>query len=141
MRRFGVIVALGAMLGMFAGVATASPALAGRGPKWEFQQAPDPFFVDPSYCGFGVEVTSVSKEFEKILKTQDGAVIFLTTGSFEHSYTNLSTGKTITVNESASGRATVNADGSVTVVGTGVSPNFLNPAEAERFGLPTVAVV
>jgi hypothetical protein len=58
-----------------------------------------------------------------------------------HSYTNLSTGKTITVNESASGRMTVNADDSVTVVGTGVSPNFLDPAEAERFGLPTVAVV
>jgi len=33
MRRFGVIVALGAMLGMFAGVLTAAPALAGRGPK------------------------------------------------------------------------------------------------------------
>ena len=31
MRRFGVIVALGAMLGMFAGVLTAFPALAGRG--------------------------------------------------------------------------------------------------------------
>ena len=32
-RRVGVIVALGALLGMFGGV-TASPALAARGPKW-----------------------------------------------------------------------------------------------------------
>jgi len=33
MRRLGVIVALGALLGMFAGVLTASPALAGRAPN------------------------------------------------------------------------------------------------------------
>jgi len=36
MRRLGVIVALGALLGMLGGVVTASPALAGRGPKWVF---------------------------------------------------------------------------------------------------------
>jgi len=35
MRRVGVIVALGALLGMLRGVVTASPALA-RGPKWQF---------------------------------------------------------------------------------------------------------
>ena len=42
MRRIGVIVALGALLGMLAGVVTASPALAARGPKWEIVPA-DPF--------------------------------------------------------------------------------------------------
>ena len=36
MRRLGVIVALGALLGMLGGVVTGSPALAGRGPKWVF---------------------------------------------------------------------------------------------------------
>jgi hypothetical protein len=35
MRRLGVIVALGALLSMVAGVVTASPALA-RDPKWQF---------------------------------------------------------------------------------------------------------
>ena len=35
MKRIGVIVALGALLGMVGGLATAGPALAGRGPKWE----------------------------------------------------------------------------------------------------------
>lgn len=35
MRRLSVIVALGALLGMVGGAATASPALAGRGHKWE----------------------------------------------------------------------------------------------------------
>ena len=44
MRRFGVIVALGALLGMFAGVLTAAPALAGRGPKWQLTVAA-PFTV------------------------------------------------------------------------------------------------
>jgi hypothetical protein len=34
-RRLGVIVALGALLGMLGGVVTASPALAGREPKWQ----------------------------------------------------------------------------------------------------------
>jgi hypothetical protein len=38
MRRFAVIVTLGALLGMFGGVATAAPALAGgRGDGWVFQ--------------------------------------------------------------------------------------------------------
>ncbi len=41
MRRLGVIVALGTMLGMFGGVVTASPAVAGRGPKWEIPDGGD----------------------------------------------------------------------------------------------------
>jgi hypothetical protein len=52
MRRLGIIVALSAVLGMFGGMLTASPALAGRGPKWEFQPAPPTMTLDPSLCGF-----------------------------------------------------------------------------------------
>ena len=68
MRRLGVIVALSALLGMFAGVVTASPALAGRGHKWQFLPF-KPFTLPVAFCGFKVRVTApVNKEFAKILK-------------------------------------------------------------------------
>jgi hypothetical protein len=142
MRRLGMIVALGALLGMFGGVVTASPALAGRGHKWEFVPAPPSITLPAAFCGFKVRVTTpVNKEFVKVLKAADGSMTFLTTGSFRHSYTNLSTGKAIIENASASGRATVHADGSVTVAARGRSPFFLTPADAKRFGLPTLSVL
>src|SRR5262249_37865169 len=63
MRRLGVIVALGALLGMFAGVLTASPALAGRGHKWQTGPAA-PFTLHGSFGGFKVRVTTVvNKEY------------------------------------------------------------------------------
>ena len=139
MRRLGVIVALGALLGIFAAGLTDSPALAGRGSKWEFVPA-TPFAVPASYCGFAIQVTPVSNEYIKVLKTPDGSEIDLITGSFTQSYTNTSTGRTITENGSASARLTTNADGSGTVVSTGPTPIFLDPADAQRFGLPTVSV-
>src|SRR5215469_287500 len=79
MRRLGVIVALGAMLGIFAGVLTASPALAGRGHKWQTGPA-KPFTLPASFCGFKIRVTTVvNKEYTKILKTADGSKTFLFT--------------------------------------------------------------
>jgi hypothetical protein len=56
MRRFGVIVALGALLGMFGGLVTASPVLAGRGPKWQPPGASPPFTLPALFCGFKVRV-------------------------------------------------------------------------------------
>jgi hypothetical protein len=98
--------------------------------------------VPASSCGFKVRLTApVNKQFVKLLKAADGSMTFLSTGSFKHSYTNLSTGKAITEAASASGRATVHADDSVTVVARGRSPFFLSPADAKRFGLPTVSVL
>jgi len=141
MRRLGVIVALGALLGMFGGVLTAAPALAGRGHKWEFLPA-KPFTLPASFCGFKVRVTTpVNKEFEKVLKTADGSMTFLLTGSFRHSFTNLSTGKAITENVSGPAKVTVFPDGSVLVVAKGRDASFLTPAVAKRFGLPTVSIV
>jgi hypothetical protein len=140
MRRVGVIVALGAMLGMFAGVLTASPALAGRGPKWEFLPA-TPSTVPSSFCGFAVQVTPVGKQFAKVLKSTNGSETALITGTQTLSFTNLSTGKTITENASASSRFTANADGSVTVASRGRSPVVLSPPDAQRFDLPAVSVV
>jgi len=140
MRRLGVIVALGALLGMLGGLLIASPALAGRGHKWQFGPA-KPFTLPASFCGFKVRVAPVvNKEFEKILKTADGSMTFLFTGSFRASYTNLSTGKAVTENESGPGKVTTHADGSVSVREQGHTPIILVPADAKRFGLPTVGV-
>jgi len=142
MRRIRVVVALGAMLGMFGGVVTASPALAGRGHKWEVFPAPPAATFPAAFCGFKVRVTTpVDKEFIKVLKAADGSMTFIFTGSFRHSYTNLSTGKTITENASASSKFTGHADDSVTAVSRGRNSSFLTPADAKRFGLPTISIL
>lgn len=140
MRRLGVIVALGALLGTFGGVMTASPALA-RGPKWEFLPKPPAMTLPAEYCGFEVRATApVNKEFAKILKVSDGSTILLATGSVRTSYTNLETGKTITENTSGPVKVTFLPDGSVTAVERGRNELTLTPTQAARFGLPTVSV-
>jgi len=143
MRRFGVIVALGALLGMFGGLVTAAPAFAGRGPKWQPPGSSSPFTLPALFCGFKVRVGfPVNKEYTKILTTANGSTTFLFTGFTTVSYTNLQTGKTITENTPGPGKATIHADGSITEVHTGRSGPFplLTPADAKRFGLPTVAI-
>jgi len=145
MRRFGVIVALGALLGMFAVVLTASPALAGRGHKWELVQT-GPFTVDKSFCGFTIGVTfpGISKEYIKVLKAPDGpdgTEIVLLTGAIKVTYTNLSTGKAISLIEAGPGKVLNHADGSATAAIKGINgPIIFSPADAQRFGLPTVSV-
>ena len=144
MRQLSVIVTLGAMLGMLGGLVTASPALAGRGPKWQPPGSSSPFTLPALFCGFKVRVAfPVNKEYTKILKTADGSTTFLFTGFTTTSYTNLQTGKTITENTPGPGEATIYADGSLTEVHTGRSGPFpiLTPADAKRFGLPTVSVL
>jgi hypothetical protein len=133
------MVALSALLGMLGGVVTASPALA-RGPKWQIVPAA-PFTIDASFCGFAVEVVPTTNEFIKLLKTPDGSVIELLTGSAFASLTNLATGKTITENVSGPGTVTFFPDGSVTTAAKGLNgPVVLAPADAARFGLPIVSV-
>jgi hypothetical protein len=140
MRRLGVIVALGALLGTLAGVATASPAFA-RGPKWVFDQRGS-FTLPAFFCGFEVQVAPVAnKEYSKVLKTSDGSMTVLATGTLKISYTNLQTGKTITVNRSGPGKVTVFADGSEVVTAKGPGGLILAPPDAQRFGLPTVSVL
>jgi hypothetical protein len=143
-RRLGVIVALGALLGMLGGLVTASPVFAGRGPKWQPPGPSTPFTLPALFCGFKVRVAfPVNNEFTKILKTADGSTTFLFTGFAATSFTNLQTGKTITENTPGPGKATIHADGSITEVHTGRSGPFpiLTPAESKRFGLPTVSVI
>jgi hypothetical protein len=140
MRRLGVIVALGALLAMFGGALTTSPAVAGRGPKWQFQPAA-PFTLPTDFCGFKVRVTfPVNKEYGKVLKSSDGSVTTLVTGSLTASIKNLQTGKAITENISGPGKLIAHPDGSFTLVAKGHEGPILAPADAQRFGLPTVSV-
>ena len=139
MRRLAVIVALGALLGMFAGMVTAAPALA-RGPKWQFLPA-GTFTLPADFCGFEILQTSpVDKEYAKVLKSSDESMITLVTGSLKTSFTNLSTGKTITINESGPSKTTVFPDGSVTVFSKGHTGLLLAPSDAQRFGLPALSL-
>jgi hypothetical protein len=142
MRRLVVTVALGALLSMIGGAATATPALAGgRGDGWQIVAA-EPFTLDASFCGFEVGVTfPVDQTFAKILKAADGSMTFLSTGSLRASLTNLDTGKTITENVSGPAKFTVHPDGSATLLGRGHGLSILVPDVAARFGLPPVAVV
>lgn len=140
MRRLGVIVALGALLGMLAGVVTATPALAGRGHKWQFLP-PRPFSVPASFCGFKIHVTfPVDKEYAKLVKAADGSMITLITGSLRFTFTNLITGTAITENVSGPGKIITHADGSATVTAKGRNGEFLTAAQAKRFGVPPVSV-
>jgi hypothetical protein len=138
-RRLGVVVALGGLLGILGGVVTASPALA-RGPQWTFLDA-QPFTLDPSFCGFPVGVAfPTDEEYAKLLKTTDGSAIVLVNGALTTSFTNLATGKTITENNSGPDQTTIFPDGSITFTISGNAVTILTPADAARFGFPTVAV-
>ena len=141
MRRLGVVAVLGALLGMAGGLMTASPALA-RGPQWQpFPFPAAPFALPATYCGFDVGVAPVAdKEFAKTLETSDGSTTFLVTGLLTASFTNLETGKTVIENGSGPAKITVNPDGSVIELRKGLNFAILTPAEAARFGLPTVSV-
>jgi hypothetical protein len=78
--------------------------------------------------------------YSKILKASDGSMILIITGSVTGSYTNLETGKTITENVSGPSKTTIFPDGSYTTVEEGRNELNLPPADAARFGLPTVSV-
>src|SRR5215469_5491413 len=138
MRRAGVIVALGALLGMLGGAVTTSPALAdGRGDGWQFLSLPPTFTVNPIFCGFEIQGTTlVNTGFVKALKSADGSMAFLTTGTDKVSLTNPANGKTIAANISGPFKTIDFPDGSVTFVTTGHQFNLLAPADAARFGLP-----
>jgi hypothetical protein len=140
MRRVGVIVALGALLGMLGGVVTASPALAGgRGDGWQFISLPPTFAVDPAFCGFGIQGTQlVDKVFFKALKTADGSMTFLATGANKISFT--ANGKTITADRSGPITFTDFPDGSATFLARGHQFVLLAPTDAARFGLPAAFI-
>jgi hypothetical protein len=134
-----VLVALGAVVSMTAGLMTADPARAGRGPKWQMGVA-EPFTLPADYCGFPIEFSwPMLKEYSKVLKAADGSMIVLTTGVDKIVATNVTTGKTLPPqNISGPAKVTTFPDGSVTFSSKGISGFILSPADAERFGMPTV---
>ena len=139
MRRIRVVVALGALLGMFGGVVTAAPALAvgGRGDGWVFQDF-GPGFTTTN-CGFLIQATQdVDNVFMKALTAPDGSMIMLSTGAAKITFT--ANGKSVTENTSAASKGTVNPDGTATFVSMGPMPIDLLPADAARLGLPAVFV-
>jgi hypothetical protein len=141
MRRLtAALAALGTILAICAAALTASPALAGRGPKWHLVPA-RPFTLDARYCGFRVHVTlPVFDEYTKIVKAADGSMTTLVTGAITATFTNLRTGEAITENLSGPGKVTVAPDGSATITEKGHNGLFFLPADARRFGLPTLTV-
>ena len=130
MRRLPMIVALGALVGMVAGLMTAGPALAGRGPKWEIAPV-EPFTLPADYCGFPVGFSwPVRNEYSKILKAADGSMIVLITGVDKIVATNLSTGKAVTAKHLRSAKPCFR-DGSVTVTSTGLSGFVREPMRSD----------
>jgi len=143
MRRFGVIVALGALLGMFGGAAAAAPALAagGRGDGWEFiAELNQTFTID--FCGFPIVLKyDVNKAFGKGFTAPDGSMFFLFNGSLKGTWTNPANGKSISVNAPGPTKATVSPDGmTITLIGTGPTAVIFTPADAAVVGVPPVAV-
>jgi hypothetical protein len=135
-------VALGALLGMFGGAASAAPAFAGgRGDGWEFfpfgSGTVDGFCPFPVF--FGVPSQNV---FQKVLTSPPGTTILLLNGSLRLSFTNENTGKTITENVTGSGKAIVNPDDSLSIRQEGhLGLITLDSADAARFNLPPLAVI
>jgi len=135
-----MVVALCTLLGMVGGVVTGTPALAGRGPKWQFAPAA-PFTLPASFCGFKIRVSfPVNKEYSKILQARNGSMTTLITGASTVSNTNLRTGKTITVNLSGPEKVTTFPDGSAILRAKGRSAYALSPADARRFEMPPLGV-
>jgi hypothetical protein len=142
MRRAGVIVALGALLGLFGGVVTAAPALAGgRGDGWQFVPIPRHFTESADECGFVIKGTQLAdKVFMKELKTADGTTIFLATGFAKIRLTNPINGKSVTAVTSGPAKVIVHPDGSFTILAKGHEPVGLAPAEQALSGLPGLSV-
>lgn len=139
MRRLGVLLVAGALLGMFAAALTASPALAGRGHKWQYVAA-KPTTLPAVYCGFKIRLTFPrDKEYGKLLKTSDGSMITLFTGSFRITFTNPVNGKSITENANSPLKQT-NTPTSIILRNGGHVGLLLTPADAKRFGLPGISV-
>ena len=141
MRRFGVILALGALLSMFGCAAAATPALAGgRGDGWQFVDFGPGFTTDN--CGFRINVTvDVDNVFGKAFTAPDGSTILLFNGAFKLTWTNPANGKSISMNVPGPTKITVSPDGmTATSTGTGPTALDLTPADAAFLGVPPVFV-
>jgi hypothetical protein len=136
------MVALGALLGMFGGAASAAPAFAGgRGDGWEFIAELNQTFTIDS-CGFPIVLKfDVNKAFGKGFTAPDGSMFFLFNGSLKGTWTNPANGKSISVNAPGPTKATVSPDGmTITLADTGPTAVLLSQADAAVVGVPPVSV-
>jgi hypothetical protein len=96
-----------------------------------------PVTLPALFCGFNIRITfPANKEYGKALTAADGTTLI--TGSLTAAYTNLSTGKTIT--KPVRARQAHPATRLFDHGGQGPLWAAPCPADAQRFGLPTVAV-
>ena len=130
-----MIVALGTLLGMFGGVLTASPALASANGKPTRAPLPDASqtFDLPAGLACSFEVAAqpvINQEFTTTFPAQaNGDVVVFVTGRLVERITNVSTGRSITVNVSGPGTAVLHPDGSITVTARGSSFLILYPTD------------
>jgi hypothetical protein len=135
-----VIVALGALLGLFGGVVTAAPALA-RGPKWTFLDFGTHFTEPAIFCGFKIKGTQLAdKVYVKVKKNADGSTTSLFTGFAKIRLTNPANGKSVTAVTSGPVKEIDFPDGTSTILGKGHEPVGLAPAEQALSGLPGLFV-
>src|SRR5690348_3067101 len=134
MRRLGVIVVLGTLLGMFGGVLTASPALASASGKPTRVPLPGAETFDlPAGLACSFEVAAqpvINKEFTKTFPPEpNGDVVVLINGRLVEQLTKVSTGRSITVNISGPATEVLHSDGSVTLTARGSSFLILFPTD------------
>ncbi len=137
MKRLAFLVT-GALLLTLTSLAIASPAMANSDPHRVFLPA-GPVDLPMGFCSFPVHIDILAnKEYGKITTLSDGTTIIKETGTLKDRVTNVSTGKTLSLNSSGPGTITIYPDGSVTVDGTGHWLIFNPAAAAASFGLPGV---
>jgi hypothetical protein len=100
-----------------------------------------PFDLPASYCGFPVHLAAtVDREYATVSTSPDGSTVYKITGSIFVTVTNLTTGKSVTVNASGPATETVAPDGTtVTIDGRGLF--LLYAANGTQFGLPSDIVL
>ncbi len=134
-------VVLGLILG---GLLTSSPASADRRHGWDFVDIAGFFPATwPDTCAFPVQLAVPrQKTYQKVLVGPGGQVVLLLSGSLKETWSNPANGKSITVNATGSGKVTINADGSLSILQTGhlgITP--LTSADAARLGFPALATL
>lgn len=102
-----------------------------RGHKWELTPRSAFNIILPAPdCGFKVHQRAViAKEYLKTLKSSNGSKTFMITGSLKLKFTNLSTGKTVTINTSGPGKIFVHPDCSASEAVEGHSVLYLTPPD------------
>ena len=138
MRRSGVFAVLGLLVCSLVAVSAPS-ALANNDPHRVFLPAGPPFTLPVGFCSFRLHFEVVAnKEYGKFTTLPDGTVILKETGKLKVRATNVRTGKSVLLSISGPGTITFDADGSVTVDGTGRWLTFNLATDTAPFGLPAV---